>query len=178
MSRPGEAIYNPMGGLVEGNSKFQVARFDENTDLQKYLTMVLNMARDQQMSFRPIIFEGNELARAEDCAPLKEFLAASDWPQPAKSIDLFLGEPIAILPPVVARLRRQSGSNLMILSREESEGVGMCVSALLSIFVQRRTGSARIYIADFTTGDSEWAEYAEEILAAFPGEITVIWPSA
>ena len=174
LSLPGEAIYNPMGGLVEGNNPFQVARFNEDTDLQKYLTMVSDMARDQQLSATPIIFEGNELARAEDCGPLKELLAAGDWPQPTKSVDLFLGEPIAIQPPVTARLRRQSGSNLMILTREESEGVGMCVSALLSILAQQRAGRSRFYIADFTTADSEWAEHAEEIARCFPGEITVI----
>ena len=174
LSQPGEGIYNPMGGLVEGNNPFQVARFDENKDLQKYLTLISDMAREQQLIATPVIFEGNELARAEDCGPLKELLAASDWPLPAKSIDLFLGEPIAILPPVAARLRRQSGSNLMILTREESEGVGMCVAALLSILAQQRAESSRFYIADFTTADSEWAEHAEEIARCFPGEITVV----
>jgi S-DNA-T family DNA segregation ATPase FtsK/SpoIIIE len=174
LSLAGEAIYNPLGGLVEGNNKFQVARFDENKDLQKYLGMIVEMARDQQLSTVPIIFEGNELARAEDCESLKELLAASDWPQPAKGVDLYLGEPIAILPPVAARLRRQSGSNMMILTRDESEGVGMCVLALLSILAQQRVGSYHIYIADFTTADSEWAEHAEEIARCFPGEITVI----
>ncbi len=174
LSLPGEAIYNSMGGLVEGNNPFQVARFDENKDLQKYLTLVSDMARERQLSETPIIFEGNELARTEDCGPLKELLAAGDWPQPAKSVDLFLGEPIAILPPVAARLRRQSGSNLMILTRDESEGVGMCVSALLSILAQQRPESLRFYIADFTIADSEWAEHAEEFARSFPGDITVI----
>lgn len=174
LSLPGEAIYNPMGGLVEGNNPFQVARFNEVTDLQKYLQMVSAMAREQQISATPIVFEGNELARGEDCGPLKELIAAPDWPPPAKSVDLFLGEPIAILPPVAARMRRQSGSNLMILTREESEGIGMCVSALLSLLAQQRAGSSRFCIADFTTADSEWAEHVEKIARCFPGEITVV----
>lgn len=174
LSRPGEAIYNGMGGLLEGNNPFQVAMFNEEKDLQKYLTIVSDMGREHQASASPIIFEGNELARAEDCGPLKELLTAPDWPKSAKSIALFLGEPIAILPPVAASLRRQSGRNLMMLTREESEGVGVCVSALLSILAQQRPGSFRIYIADFTTADSEWAEHAEEIARCFPGDITVI----
>ena len=174
LSLPGEAIYNPMGGLVEGNNPFQVARFNADIDLQKYLKMVSRMAHDQQISAKPIIFEGNELARAEECEPLKELLSATDWPQPVKGIDLFLGEPIAIQPPVAARLRRQSGSNLMILTRDESEGIGMCVSVLLSILAQKRPGTSRVYIVDFTIADSEWAEHAEEIERRFPGKITVI----
>ena len=174
LSRPGEAIYNPMGGLVEGNNPFQVALFSEDTDLQKYLSMVGDMAREHQLSPNPIVFEGNALARTEDCQPLKEMLKASDWPPTAKSVDLFLGEPIAIQPPVAAKIRRQSGSNLLVITREESEGVGMCVSALLSIIAQHRPGTARIVIADFTTADSEWAEHAEEIARCFPGEISVV----
>lgn len=174
LTQPGEAIYNPMGGLVEGNNPFQVARFDENQDLQKYLTLVTTMAREQEISATPIIFEGNELARTEDCEPLKSLLAAEDWPQPAKSVDLFLGEPIAIQPPVAARLRRQSGSHLMILTREENEGVGTGISVLLSIMAQQSAAHSRIYIADFATADSEWAEYSGIMASSFPGEITVI----
>lgn len=174
LTQAGEAIYNPMAGLVEGNNKFQVALFNEDSDLKKYLTLVSEMARAQQISTKPIIFEGNELARAEDSGPLKELIAASDWPQSTKGVDLFLGDPIAIQSPVVARLRRQSGSNLMIVTRDESEGVGMCVSALLSIFAQQRAEHYHIVIADFTTVDSEWAEHAEEIERCFPGEISVV----
>lgn len=174
LSRPGEAIYNPMGGLIEGNNPFQVALFSEEADLQKYLSQVAEMAREHGFSSNPIVFEGNELARAEDCQPLKNLLEASDWPPPSKSVAVFLGEPIAIQPPVAARFRRQSGSHLMIITREESEGVGMCVSAILSILAQQRPESSRIVIADFTTADSEWTEHAEEIARCFPGEISVI----
>ncbi len=174
LTLPGEAIYNPMGGLVEGNNKFQVARFDEGKDLQKYLGLITDTARDAQISANPIIFEGNELARAEDCGPLVALLDAQDWPQSAKAVDIYLGEPIAILPPIAARLRRQSGSNLIILTRDESEGVGMCISSLLSILAQQQPGSCRICIADFANADSEWAEHSQEIARCFPGEISVI----
>jgi hypothetical protein len=174
LHQPGEAIYNPMGGLVEGNNKFQVARFDESKDLQKYLELVTDTARKQHFPETPIIFEGNELAHVEDCDPLKALLLAPDWPQATKSVDIFLGEPIAIMPPVTARLRRQSGGNLMILTRDEGEGVGMCIASLLNILAQQRPNNTRIYIADFTTADSEWAEHAEEIAHGYPGEISVV----
>ena len=170
LSLPGEAIYNPLGGLVEGNNRFHVARFSDN-DLPKYLTAISETSRD---GHAPIIFEGNELAHVLDCVRLKELLLAPDWPQATKSVDIFLGEPIAIMPPVTARLRRQSGGNLLVLTRDESEGVGMCMASLLNIFAQQRPDAARIYIADFTTADSEWAEHAEEIARCFPGEITVV----
>lgn len=174
LSEPGEGIYNAMGGLVEGNKPFQAVRFDEEEDLHKYLTLVAEMARQQKIEASPRIFEGNELACTEDCGPLKDLLAASDWPEGAKCANLYLGEPIAMLPPVAARIRRQSGRNLMIVTRDEAEGVGMCVSMLLSILVQQRPEERRIHIADFTTADSEWADHAEEIAQGFPGDIRVV----
>ena len=170
LSIPGEAIYNSLGGLIEGNNRFQVARFSDD-DLPKYLAAISEIAPD---GFAPIIFEGNELAQVVDCGPLKELLLAQDWPQAAKSVEIFLGEPIAIMPPVTARLRRQSGANLMILTRNESEGIGMCMASLLNILTQQYPDTTRIYIADFTTTDSEWAEHAEEIARCFPGEISVV----
>ena len=174
LSQAGEAIYNAMGGVVEGNNKFQVAHFNEEADLRKYLAKVSEMAQANGITASPLIFEGNELARVEDSKPFQDLIAAMDWPASTKSVDVFLGSPIAILPPVSARFRRQSGANMMILTRDESEGVGMSISALVSILLQRRPGSARVYVADFTTADSEWAEHAEEIARCFPGDITVI----
>ena len=170
LSLPGEGIYNPMGGLVEGNNRFQVARFSDD-DLPKYLRAVSESARN---GHEPIIFEGNELAQVADCVRLKEALQGSDWPQAAKSVEILLGEPIAIMPPVAAALRRQSGRNLMILIREENEGVGICIAAALSILSQQSPQKARLYIADFTTADSEWAGHATEIAQSFPGQITVV----
>jgi energy-coupling factor transporter ATP-binding protein EcfA2 len=170
LSLPGEAIYNPLGGLVEGNNRFQVARFSDN-DVSKYLTAIGEANRNGQA---PIIFEGNELAHIEDCTPLNELILAADWLPRSKSTDVFLGEPIAILPPVTGRLRRQSGANLMILARDESEGVGMCLAALVSILAQQQPGMTRVFIADFSTADSEWAGHVEEIAGCFPGEFTLV----
>lgn len=169
LSLPGEAIYNPMGGLVEGNNRFQVARFSDD-DLGRYLRDISESVRN---SNTPIVFEGNELAHIGDCGRLTVALHTSDWPQAQKSVDLLLGEPIAIMPPVAALLRRQSGRNLMILTREESEGVGICIAAALSILSQQSPHKARIFIADFTTADSEWASHAAEIAGSFPTKIVV-----
>lgn len=174
LSRPGEAIYNASTGTVEGNNLFQVALFQEE-DRKKWLNLITQLAERRGGTIpAPIIFEGNELARVEDCRALNELIAAANWPDRAKSADLFLGEPIAIRPSVAARIRRQSGSNLAILTRDESEGTGMCVASLLSLLLQHAPGDARIFIADFTTADSEWAAHAEEIERTFPGEIKVV----
>ena len=170
LSQPGEGIYNPLAGLVEGNNPFQCARFYDN-EAAKYLAAISEADRDRRPQ---TIFEGNELAKLEQCVPLSDLLNATSWPQTNKSVELLLGDPIAILPPVAARLRRQSGSHLMILTREEVEGVGMCLSALVNILAQQHPEKRRIYIADFATADAEWAGHSEVIANCFPGEITLV----
>lgn len=170
LSLPGEGIYNPLGGLVEGNNHFHVARFSDD-DLPKYLTAIQESVPQKKI---PLIFEGNELAHFEECAPIKDLSYASNWPEKNKHIEIFLGEPIAIMPPVTARLRRQSGSNLLILCREEDEGAGMCISAFLSLAFQQSPEKRRIYLADFTTADSELAQQVEKISHCFPEETTIV----
>ena len=173
LSRPGEAIYNAASGLVEGNNLFQVARFSEE-DRDERLKLVGNIARDSGKPIPvPIVFEGNELAQLADCRKLQELLGRKDWPA-KKGVELLLGEPIAIRDPITARIRRQSGSHLLILSRDEAEGVGMCVASIVSILAQQAPEIARIFIADFTLADSEWAERAEEIEQFFPHKPKVL----
>ncbi len=170
LSQAGEAIYNPMGGAVEGNNRFQVARFADE-DLPRYLRAAADSAPGAP---GPTVFEGNELADLAGCSRLATALAASAWNTPSSAVDLLLGEPIALMPPVAATLRRQSGRNLLALTREEREGVGMCIAAILSVLSQQPPAKRRVYVADFSTADSEWANYAPEIAKSLPGELTLI----
>ena len=173
LSRPGEAIYNASSGLVEGNNLFQVARFSDE-DREERLKLVGRIARDSDKPVPiPIIFEGNELAHLTGCRKLVELLDGNAWPT-KRGLELLLGDPIAIRDPIAARIRRQSGSHLLILSRDEAEGVGMCVASILSILAQQPPGAARVFIADFTLADSEWAERAEEIEEFFPHDVKVL----
>lgn len=173
LSRPGEAIYNAASGLVEGNNLFQVARFSEE-DGEERLGLVGKIARDSGRPVpAPIVFEGNELAHLADCRRLGDLLSGDDWPA-KRSVDLLLGEPIAIRDPTAARIRRQSGCHLLILSRDEAEGVGMCVASILSILCQQPPSTTQVFIADFTLADSEWAERAEEIEEFFPHQVKVL----
>src|SRR5205085_7522330 len=59
LPRPGEAIYNDAGGLVEANSPFQVAWLpDEERD--QFLARVREKAKSNGVKHEPaIVFEGN-----------------------------------------------------------------------------------------------------------------------
>src|SRR5205823_13932040 len=62
LSRPGEAIYNDAGGLVDGNSPFQVAWLPDD-QRERYLERV--GARSRESGFdggQAIVFEGNQPA--------------------------------------------------------------------------------------------------------------------
>jgi hypothetical protein len=173
LSRPGEAIYNAASGLVEGNNLFQVARLSDE-DGGACLDLVARISRDSGRPVCvPIVFDGNELAHLVDCRKLQELVDADSWPD-QRGVELLLGDPIAIKDSVAARMRRQSGGHLLILSRDEAEGVGMCVASIVSILLQQRPSDAQVFIANFTPADSEWAECVEDIEKHFPHHITVL----
>lgn len=171
LSRPGEAIYNAANGLVEGNNLFQVALFNDD-DRTRYLRAIADKAKGG--SYEPIIFEGNEPARPETVRPLNELLAQPAPTAKPKAADAWLGEPTAIRPPVRARLRRQGGSNLLIVSREEAEGVGMIFSALLSLAAQHAPAQAQFYIVNLATADSDWFEWVPQLTELLPHPVKVV----
>src|SRR5688572_10054140 len=117
LSRPGEAIYNDQGGLVEGNSPFQVAWLsDERKD--RYLHAVRKRAngrpsRDGDDSL--VIFEGNAPADIRKNRRLVDLLEAPDWPAQTTSPPVgWIGDPVAIKDPTSIAFRRQSGANLLV----------------------------------------------------------------
>jgi hypothetical protein len=174
LTRPGEAIYNAESGQIEANRLFQVALFTEQ-DRDLYLDKIAELTRASKKSFAPpIVFEGNEPAAIELCLPLRNTLELVELPAKAKSADAWLGEPIAIRPPTSARFRRQGGSNLLIVSRDEAEGIGIAVSSLISLFSQYRLDAARFLVYNLTTADSEWNELPQELAQRLPHDVRIV----
>lgn len=178
LSRPGEAIYNSANGLIEGNSFFQVALFseeDRNQRLEEIRSFAAKAEVKRGQRFEPpVVFEGNAPAQFEACTPLHASLASENQPMRIKGADAYLGEAIAIRPPTAARFRRQGGSNLLIVTRNEEEGVGIALSSLVSLFLQYQPGAARFFIFNLTTADSEWNELPQFLAQAFPHEIEMV----
>ncbi|MBL7065835.1 MAG: DUF87 domain-containing protein [Anaerolineae bacterium] len=173
LSRPGEAIYNAASGLVEGNTLFQVAWLPDEKR-EGYLQRIRQMAeRSGALARPPIVFEGNEPAQLEDNQSLQSLLAAPGWPERARSVPAWLGEPVAIRPPTAARFRRQGSSNLIVVGRDESAAIGMLIAALLSLAVQHRPEEARFEVIDLTTYDASWAEVPEILADILPHPIQV-----
>uniref|UniRef100_A0A7V3KNF9 Zinc-ribbon domain-containing protein n=1 Tax=candidate division WOR-3 bacterium TaxID=2052148 RepID=A0A7V3KNF9_UNCW3 len=171
LGRPGEGIYNDKNGLVEGNCLFQVA-FLKEEEQEMYLNLIKEKARS--IPRKPIVFEGNEPARLEDSHFFRELLDEPKWPKETKSAIAYLGEPIAILPPVGAKFLRQGGKNLLVVTREEKEGVAVLGAAMLSLALQYRPDNACFFVLDLTNVDSPWADLPEEICDALPHQVEIL----
>jgi hypothetical protein len=167
LSRPGQAIYNSANGLIEGNTEFQVALFDDR-DREEYIQRIA-----KRWAQRPIVFHGNEPAYIEQCLPIKERLEGG----PVKSfrlVDSWVGESVSIEPPVSISWTRRSGNHLVVITREEEEGVGVLMSVVISLCVQYPAEKLRIYIADFSTPEAEWANISEELQTLFSKQVQVL----
>ncbi len=156
LSRPGEAIYNDAGGLIEGNSPFQVVWL---TDAQRdeRVRELATAARAQGIAQRTmIVFDGTAAARIEQCQPLRDVIK-----QPADkgvaAVQIFVGNPVAIRNASVITLRRQSGANLVVVGQREDVATGLSVSALVSFAASARASGGRIVLLDGTTPDSATA---------------------
>ncbi len=137
LSRPGEAIYNDAGGLIEGNNPFQIAWLgDEQRD--EYLASVRLLAKQRgiRRSEPIIVFEGNVPADLPRNPLLARALAggmsAGTTPPHA-----WLGDAIAIKDPTAGVFRRQSGANLLIIGQRDEAAVGMLAASTVSLLAQR-----------------------------------------
>lgn len=169
LSRPGEAIYNSASGLIEGNNFFQVALFTDS-DRQNQLQEI---SKANKQKTTPRIFEGNEPAPLEKCCPLAGLLSSPDWPPENKSPVAWVGEPIAIKDPTALKFRRQSGSHLLVVTRDEEEGIGILTAAVLGLAAQQSPLRAHFFNVDLTTVDATWENVAEDTARLLPHNIEV-----
>ncbi|MEQ8769379.1 MAG: FtsK/SpoIIIE domain-containing protein [Phycisphaerales bacterium] len=175
LTRPGEAIYNDAGGLVEGNTPFQTSWLGDK-DRDSGLARVANLARERGVTFEaPIVFEGNAAARLETNAPLEKAASGEAPTAPLPAPRAWVGDPVAIKDAAGATLRRRSGSNLLIMGQQSETALGMISGALLSLAAQHGVsgpGSARFVILDGTPEDDPGFGVLKRFADALPHEHT------
>lgn len=162
LTRPGEGIYNSENGKVEGNRRFQ-AFFMETPDLIKTIESVVAFANSNgnaYKNFNQIIFRGSEKAIMEKANhPLKKITATAN----PKSLRLWVGEPVAIADDVSAVLRKQGGSNLLVAGYDESIGLRVMSSSIISIATQQQPNTCKFYSFNFYNVDSEFVNVPDEL---------------
>lgn len=176
LSRPGEAIYNDQGGLVEGNSPFQVAWLpDERKD--QYLAKIAARAQPYIQRFGPpIVFEGNAPADIRKSAKLMMALDAwkSSAPKAPTAPQGWLGDPVAIKDPTAITFRRQSGTNALVIGQAEDAAMAMFASSIVSLAAQHTTDAASFYLFDATPADSSLSGMLAKVAAVIPHETKLI----
>ncbi len=180
LSRPGEAIYNDAGGLVEGNQPFQVAWLPEHKR-QEVLQRLDHLAQEQLGARRPpgpIVFEGAAAARLENNAPLQALLEQSRWEQEPRVYRAWLGEPVAIRPPLAVPFAAESGNHLLLAGYQPEAALAMFTSALISLAAQgppdqEHEPGVRFTILDGTRPGEKSAGWFETLAAHLPQEVQV-----
>ena len=154
LGRPGEAIYNDAGGLVEGNSPFQVAWLADH-QREKLLGELTALSHKQRGRRRPpIIFEGNAPADLGQNQPLVTQLADPHWPTHPFECRAWIGQPVAIKDPTNVLLRNQSGANLLIVGQQEEPATAIMMAAMISLASHMGPEAAEFWLLDGTPADS------------------------
>src|SRR5262249_1954253 len=142
LERQGEAVYNPMNGLTQGNTIFQVPFMPDTERLQLLREVKTHYPGRPQ----PIVFEGSRDATMDAVAYWQERLAASTGPAASGNLSGGLGPAVAIKAPTCATFYHQPGRNLLIVGKNERAGVGMLSSVVCDLAAQLKPGNARFYL--------------------------------
>lgn len=155
LSRPGEAIYNDAGGLIESNAPFQVAWLSDR-DRESALKKVSKHAQAQGYERKDplIVFEGNAPADISKNSYIQRLKQSVPPAESAKPPIAYLGEPIAIKPPTGASMRKQAGTNLLVIGQREEPALAMLISSATTLAMQHPAQHARFIIMDGSTDDS------------------------
>ena len=162
LERQGEAVYNPMNGLIQGNTIFQIPYMPDEE------RSILLREVKQRYSGRPqpIVFDGNRDATVEEVPYWHERLSASAWPPAGRKLFGCLGPAVAIKAPTAATFFHQPGRNLLIVGKDEQAGVGMLCSVVCDLAAQLRPGDARFYLWNLLSADSEFVEAPDRLAKA------------
>jgi hypothetical protein len=174
ITRRGEGIYNDASGRIEGNKPFQAPLYSDS-DFEKCMGGIRRLAGERGYTAVPLIFEGNEPARIEECQLLASLAAIEKWPEKQEMATTWLGEPVAIRPPVAARFQRQAGRHLMIVAREEQEGLGVLYSAWAALLAHHSPQSGvRFLVMDYANPDSDWNGLSAGVQEQFEHQIELL----
>jgi hypothetical protein len=174
LSRPGEAVYNDAGGLVEANSPFQIA-FLPDEHRTAFLEQVRALAQSKSLAPpTPVVFEGNSAADIRTNKRLLALLESPTYPPPASSVPAFVGEPVAIKEPTAIPFRRQSGANVLMVGHDEESAVAIFASLISSLAAQQTPADATFYLMDGTPADAPTFGLLERVLATIPHPVNIV----
>lgn len=170
LSRPGEAIYNDTAGALEGNSPFQIVWLPEPERDARLAHLRRRADALAGLPPGPLVFEGNAPAAVRENRLLDDLLRAPPSQRPT-SPRVFLGAPNAIKGPTEVALRRQSGSNLLLVGQYDEPALALLGLALVALGAQHPPGTARFLLLDATPPGTAHRAFLEQLTALVPHEV-------
>ena len=180
LSRPGEAIYNAANGLIEGNQLFQVAWLPKNKHdlLLERLTRFAS-ARGYERAEPLVVFEGNAPADIAKNRQLKTMIAGTKRAVPERVTPVWLGEPLAIRPPVAAHFSRQTASNVLLIGQNEEAALAQVAAILISLAAESSMhavpgAGGRCSVLDFGSLEGTHAGFLQDLARFIPQACQVV----
>lgn len=183
LSRPGEAIYNDMSGLIEGNNPFQAVILPKEVQDLFLGDLRHKAAEDGLLPAQPaFVFEGNSLAELRKNQLLRGLAASDRAPAVAQASGLpseardkvWLGEANAIKGPTEIQFARQGGSNLLIIGQRSEVGLTMCCTTILSLAAGNPQDRVRILVMNGTGPESGASERLAALAKALPHKLEIV----
>ncbi len=165
LDRPGLAIVR----TAASTTQIQVASLPLIE--RRALIVAQNVEADSRPA--PISFQSQAPADLLDHPAIKRLLESDVWPGHSPSVDLPLGEPIAMAGTGTLRLERAAGSNLLIAGGSEPDGYGLLSAALSGIALQRAPGDAHIALIDLARQDSQASTVLRHLADGLPHHVAI-----
>lgn len=174
LSRPGEAIYNDVGGRVAGNSPFQTAWLPDSTR-DTYLNRLAKRVSEPAEERPPmIVFEGSVPADIKGNRQLAACITQGRTGTETSAPRIWLGDPVIIKEPTAVTLRPQSGANLMMVGQRDDAAMNLMSTAIVSLATQLRPSSVRFVVLDGSPPDSPFAGTFERVTDALPHDCQMV----
>lgn len=168
LSRPGEAIYNDAGGMVEGNNPFQTAWLPDG-EREKLLSAVRDRAKKEHARAEPlVVFEGSAPADIRHNHLLAERLAAGAAKEAPDRPVVWIGEAVAITDPTAVRLPRQNGANLLLVGRRDDAATSILAVSFAALAAQFPVGAASFVVFDTAPSDTAGGDILEQLAGGLP----------
>jgi ABC-type multidrug transport system fused ATPase/permease subunit len=168
LSRPGEAIYNDVGGRVAGNNPFQTAWLSDSCR-DSYLSRVTELARDKQDSREPpVVFEGGVPADITENRQLAECLEHEAQAAEVSTPRIWLGAPVTMKDPTAVTLRRQSGANVLVVGQRDEVAMNLMTAAIVGLAAQLPRRLLQFVILDGSPPDSPLAGAFARVSSVLP----------
>ncbi len=171
LSRPGEAIYNSMNGMPEGNRRFQVVLLQDD-ERERLLGELRELADERGHERRPIVFEGSAQADLSENDELAAVLDGEGQPDPSRT-RAWLGAPISLGGPVAVAFERRAGANLLVAGPDAGLVDGVLTSLLTGLLPQIEIAGGSLRVLDFGGLDDRFAIAANELAAIGGNRLTI-----